>query len=150
MIALHNAASPVMLAGTSPRTSVAMASCIQAFPRVGRVMMLRFAELRLMTDRRAPTTSRNFNYRRLSYRRNSAGDRNQEIVVPYLMTNRVRLSVCWWKTVLHTTQTALHSRSLVRSDGMVRSDRGSVHVVNYGDQDPVMLWAVDVVENQCG
>jgi hypothetical protein len=33
---------------------------------------------------------------------------------------------------------------------MVRSDRGSVHVVNHGDQDPVMLWAVDVVENQCG
>jgi hypothetical protein len=30
---------------------------------------------------------------------------------------------------------------------MVHPDRGSVHVVSHGDQDPVMLWAVDVVEN---
>ena len=66
------------------------------------------------------------------------------------MINRVRLSFCWWKTVVRTGQTVPHSRSLVRTDGMVHSDRGSVHVVSYGDQDPVMLWGVDVVETLRG
>lgn len=33
---------------------------------------------------------------------------------------------------------------------MVHSDRGSVHVVSYGGQDPVMLWGVDVVETLRG
>ena len=49
------------------------------------------------------------------------------------MINRVRLSPCWWKTVVRTSQTVPHNRSLVRSDGMFHSDCGSVHVVSYSD-----------------
>ena len=97
----------------------------------------------------APTTSRNFNGSNLSHRRNFAGDRNREIVVPCSMINQVWLSFCRRKTVLRTSQ-APHSHSLVGSDGTVHSDRGYVHVVSQGDQDPVMLWAVNVVEKLRG
>jgi hypothetical protein len=66
------------------------------------------------------------------------------------MIDRVRLSFCWWKTVLHTSQSVLHSRSLAKSHGMVHSDRRFVDVVSYGDHDLIMLWIVDVVEKLCG
>ena len=59
----------------------------------------------------APTTSRNFNGSNLSHRRNFAGDRNREIVVPYSMINRVRLSPCWWKTVVNVVENAAWPRT---------------------------------------